>query len=694
MRGAKKKQTKIDPAELEKARAEAKTKFAEAVIAVQGNDSAKDWITRHNAIVADLFGENAELFKKFLGATSQANSVKGNVTLALRAYEEALSGKIVPGTYLWPVYGNLIRSLKGLIPQGPKIGEYTRALLGDPDRVPVDRHVASFFFGVKDPTLEHTLAAQELLREVAAHLKISPIEAQSSLWNFVQKLKGLAEDDYAQVLAPYRERIQQIHEQYGTELPARKQGSAGADGGNRNATGGTVSATERGGRFAPGGRTGEGGAGESPFRRAGRSQDAGREVEGPPPSLFKRSARDVAGDVIKGAPAFAVDALNAPRSLQSSADISAAGRQGIILTVAHPGLAAKAFKEQIRNFREVNYDNWSQEMDSRPNAPLYEDVNLKLGYAGHGEEAFLSKLVQRLPWVKGSEQAYITYLDQLRADVFDKYARMLGVNEGAAPNDAQLKSLKNIAAFINDASGKGELGSLEGSKKLLSAAFYSPSFAASRVALLNPARYVKLWRDDPAAAKIVTQSMGKFVAASAGALVLARSLGFQVETDWQSPDFLKIKTKDGKFTYDISGGLTQYLRLAFRLVDATYQRATGERPDRDNDAPAILGQFAKGKLSPSASLPFEFYSGKDGGGNPVTPASAVLSRVLPLPVSGMYEAFSQEGLMSGSRSLPDVIGIGTKYRPNGNNGRFRSAGGDSSMPKLAALPDLPALPKM
>jgi hypothetical protein len=164
-----------------------------------------------------------------------------------------------------------------------------------------------------------------------------------------------------------------------------------------------------------------------------------------------------------------------------------------------------------------------------------------------------------------------------------------------------------------------------------------------------------------------------------------------VDTDSESPDFLKIKTADGKFRYDISGGLSPYLRLAFRLVRATYDRAQGNPPERGKDALSILGSFVKGKLSPGASLPVEFYTGKTGGGKDFDVTDAVLSRALPLPFSGMYEALSGEGLMGGLQQLPDVVGIGTSYRPDGGGGRSGKGGGLPSLPKLPELPQLPKL---
>jgi hypothetical protein len=243
-----------------------------------------------------------------------------------------------------------------------------------------------------------------------------------------------------------------------------------------------------------------------------------------------------------------------------------------------------------------------------------------------------------------------------------------------------------------DASGKGELpAALEGSKKLLTMAFYSPSFAMSRIALLNPARYFNLWWDDPAAAKLVTAAMGKFVGATAGTLALAQAAGFQVDTDSESPDFLKIKTADGKFRYDISGGTVQYIRLAFRLVRSVYDRAQGNTPEQGKDFFSLLRTFGRGKLSPGAGLPVDWYLGKDGGGKDFDVTNAVLSRALPLPFTGMYEALSGEGLMGGLQQLPDVVGIGTSYRPDGGGGRSGKGGGLPSLPKLPELPQLPKL---
>ena len=157
--------------------------------AVEGSSDWKDFYDRHEELLNDYFGPDAALFQRILSATSQAASVKSNVSLALRAYgmikrgEDLAAGWIDKGTQknFLP-----LKNLQKIVNDeeklsGRKIGNYEAASTGDTSKVVVDRHVARMLFGVLSPTKKQFEKAEKVLTEVAATIGWSPREAQAAI---------------------------------------------------------------------------------------------------------------------------------------------------------------------------------------------------------------------------------------------------------------------------------------------------------------------------------------------------------------------------------------------------------------------------------------------------------------------------------------------------------------------------------
>ena len=332
-------------------------------------------------------------------------------------------------------------------------------------------------------------------------------------------------------------------------------------------------------------------------------------------------------------------------------------------------------------------------MAARPNAKLYEESGLYLAHdesgATRGEEAFLSNLAAKLPPVAASERAYVAFLDNLRADVFDKYADALG--PGAKP-----EQLSDAAKFINSASGRGELPkALENASGVLSALFYAPRYAASRVFVLNPAEYMKL---DAAVRKMAAGDALKAAAAVGAMISLLRLSGAEVETDYNSPDFLKVRY--GKYRYDLTAGLAQYPRFALRFFAALASPSGGTPEQRLKKAAGIAGKFAWGKMSPAASFVTDAAMGHNVVGEKFNLGGAVTERFTPLVAQDLWKSYQEDGAEGVARMSPTIFGVGVSAyedRPAQGGRRFRparGAGGSASgfMPKMPTLPELPKMP--
>ena len=161
----------------------------ELVAATESQANWRTWYDRHDAALERLFGDDAPLFQKILSATSQAATVKSNVGLALKAYDQLLSELPFTG-YLPAVIKNLdrIRSEQEL--RGAKISQYGEANEGNTEAIAVDRHIAMLFFNSKTPNRAQIESAKTRIRKIAEQLQWEPRQVQAALWAFNQTRLG------------------------------------------------------------------------------------------------------------------------------------------------------------------------------------------------------------------------------------------------------------------------------------------------------------------------------------------------------------------------------------------------------------------------------------------------------------------------------------------------------------------------
>jgi hypothetical protein len=134
------------------------------------------------------------------------------------------------------------------------------------------------------------------------------------------------------------------------------------------------------------------------------------QFDGPPQPLWKRAASN----------ARAVVQL--PKA-KAGFDLSATGRQGLAQALAHPSYLKEAFARQVRAFAsEDAAKEFAQSIRNRPDFEQMNEAGLFLSSTGpEAEEAFASKLAQRIPGVRASDRAYSTALDSIRTQAWDNY---------------------------------------------------------------------------------------------------------------------------------------------------------------------------------------------------------------------------------------------------------------------------------
>lgn len=399
------------------------------------------------------------------------------------------------------------------------------------------------------------------------------------------------------------------------------------------------------------------------MRRAGEIQ----QILDPREKAFKTFdlIDDLAEQMPRGKKDKFLEALNLPRAIMSTGDLSAPLRQGIFTAARNPITFGKNFGKMFKYaFSEDAYRGLKADIITSPNYNLYVKHGLPLTDVSAGltgrEEAFMSNLAEKIPFfgklAKGSNRAYTGFLNKMRVDLFDDFVKTAELNGIKSE-----KYFEDAAKFVGAATGRGNLfKTLEGSAPALNSIFFSPRLMASRLSLINPAFYMKL---DPTVRKEALKSLGAFVGTGISILALAKANGAEVSADPRSADFGKIK--NGNTRYDIWGGFQQYARLIGQL-------STGEKVSTITGKETTLGQgynaptresifmdFLKSKEAPIISLLTRASQGEKYGEKFNLPAE-VIDRFLPMVTSDAFDLYKEYGAKGVAGAIPGFFGVGSQ----------------------------------
>lgn len=357
------------------------------------------------------------------------------------------------------------------------------------------------------------------------------------------------------------------------------------------------------------------------------------------------------------------DPFNFARALMTSIDLSAVLRQGGFIVMGHPVRGVKTIPDMLKAFAsERTALKINVEIQERPNAPLYARTKLYFGALeggmGKAEEAFMSRLARKIPLVRASERAYVTFLNKLRADSFDAMADSLGATREVTQVEAEA-----ISGFINTATGRGPLVGFERSAIALSTVFFAPRYVSSRFALLAGQ---PLYKGNARTRTMIAKEYARYLMGMGTVYFLAQAAGAEVGSDPTSSDFGKIKV--GNTRLDPLSGLSQVAVLTSRIASGkSTSPVTGISKDvRGPDMPfgaantfELMTNFARSKLSPLAGTAVNVAVGKDLSGQEVTAKSTALQLVTPLSVSDIYDAIKEQGVPAGAAlSLVGLLGAG------------------------------------
>lgn len=359
-----------------------------------------------------------------------------------------------------------------------------------------------------------------------------------------------------------------------------------------------------------------------------------------------------------------METLNTSRALMTSLDFSAVLRQGGFIAFAHPVRAAKSLPAMFRAFRsEAGQHAVNQEILARKNYPLYNQSKLYLAEHGHKlsamEEAYMSRWADKIPLVAGSQRAYVTFLNKLRADSFDAMANTLSRTGELTPTEA-----KAISNFINVATGRGNLGAKENTLVGLNTIFFAPRYVASRFQLIAGQ---PLYRGTARTRIQIAKEYARFLIGVGTVYSLAKMGGADVETDARSSDFGKIKI--GNTRIDPLAGLAQSTVLLTRLARGETKNSRGKIipirgpkvPFGGDNSADVLFRFLRTKLSPWSGTSLDVVTGEDVVNKPVTATSALTGLLIPLSMRDIYKAMREQGVPAGTAlAILSIFGMGVQ----------------------------------
>jgi len=317
----------------------------------------------------------------------------------------------------------------------------------------------------------------------------------------------------------------------------------------------------------------------------------------------------------------------------------------------------------------------NEEISNRSWAPYYEIGGLAFtdmgGRLSAREEAYMSSLADKIPGVVHSERAYVTFLNVMRADLFDSMANLSTRDGKLSRNQAKV-----IANYVNTVTGRGITGGrLANALASMNFAFFSPRLFMSRVQyLIGQPLWGGPWKGTAHVraqiAKEYAKVLGLFTAVMFAAGLLPdddKDAKVSISTDPYSSDFMKIKV--GKTRIDWMAGLQQPLVFASREIMGKKTTASGleysirgdDVPYGKDDAWDVLATFARTKLSPVVSTGVNIASGKNVVGEPTTPMSILKGLAVPLAWQDTHEAMQEYGVPAGiALGVLAAVGIGVQ----------------------------------
>lgn len=378
-----------------------------------------------------------------------------------------------------------------------------------------------------------------------------------------------------------------------------------------------------------------------------------------------------------------VDVLNLPRTMLTGYDLSASLRQNMLVGVRHPKQWSKAFVGQLKAFGSeknaiaiddvIRGSKWYK--SAARNGLYLPDPTGIADVAATRPEEFMSRAARFLPGIKASERAFVTMGNKMRFELYSKYADMFKKVDMATPSN-----MKQLAHYLNAATGRGDLGFLEKHGAGLNALFFSPRYVASRfqsaakAAQVIPSTAISVATGgripiNPVS-KIAAADMVTFVGANTALLAAIKfyhsdNPDVDVELDPRSSDFGKVRI--GNTRIEPWAGFQPIVRYTAQIM-AGERKQTITGKISDVERPEVAVKFVRSKLAPVPGFIVDAFTGTSFIGDEISLAklkevsteNLAYQRFFPLAGQDIIEAVEHQGGIATALTVPAaILGIGT-----------------------------------
>lgn len=360
---------------------------------------------------------------------------------------------------------------------------------------------------------------------------------------------------------------------------------------------------------------------------------------------------------------------DAARLLMTTGEFSFILRQGKFAALSHPITAAKAIPNMLKAFVADPATAHAINLQVLNHSDAVRAKAAKLHLLDEGqkitrqEEILVGKvLAEKIPVVGKAvaafNQAATVFLNKLRFDVWNQMRKV-----GMTPAEE-----KQLAMFVNEATGRGGLGSLEQAAIPLARVMFSPRYFASRLQLVAGH---SLWGGTMATRRAIATEYARALVGLGlyySMLNLALSGGKNdpvVSMDPRSSDFGKVRL--GNTRVDPLAGISQVVVFGARTATGEKTNAKGHtNPIRGEHIPYggstwtdVAASFARSKLHPVPGAVVNLFNGTDLSGNEADLLNQSANLVAPITYTDIYQALEEQNLPEGvAVSLLAILGEG------------------------------------
>lgn len=339
------------------------------------------------------------------------------------------------------------------------------------------------------------------------------------------------------------------------------------------------------------------------------------------------------------------------KSVKASLDNSVLFRQGLKVLSADKGIwaknAGKTWSMWGKVLNRESMENMSRAFKADlVTRDLYQDAIKSKLAIGVVEDFFPTSVAEKIPVAgnlfKASDEAFTMFSQGSRMDLFEKYVNLYkNSHNGMMPDKDVMKDLAKVA---NSTTGRGGLGSMESSSKLLNTVLFSARY---QTANLNTFRHALTMTGT--AGKIARKQVANHIMLIGGIMTTLSAFG---DVGWNPEEstFGKFRPLGSKKWIDVTGGLGSY----FSLLGKT-KKAVSSKPGYGKDTGVdVIVDFMKGKLAPAPGVLRDIFEQRDYSGKKPTVASIAESLFVPITLDNPIKDV-QKGDEAGEIALSSLL---------------------------------------